>query len=60
MRHAPTKSSGVLYFSTNSRQFKLDESLKREYAIVDISNQTIDLDFKRNQKIHRCYKIHNA
>lgn len=48
---------GVLYFSTNFRQFKLDESLKEDYAVQDISAQTIDQDFKRNQKIHYCFKI---
>lgn len=48
---------GVLYFSTNFRQFKLDPQLEEKYAIQDISAQTIDQDFKRNQKIHRCFKI---
>lgn len=49
--------NGVLYFSTNFRQFKLDPVLKEKYSIQDISNQTIDQDFKRNHKIHQCYKI---
>jgi 23S rRNA (guanine2445-N2)-methyltransferase / 23S rRNA (guanine2069-N7)-methyltransferase len=49
--------NGVLYFSTNFRQFKLDEGLQEKYFIQDITQQTIDLDFKRNSKIHRCYKI---
>ncbi len=48
---------GVLYFSTNFRQFKLDPNLEEKYVIQDISAQTIDQDFKRNQKIHRCFKI---
>ncbi|KTD69499.1 MULTISPECIES: bifunctional 23S rRNA (guanine(2069)-N(7))-methyltransferase RlmK/23S rRNA (guanine(2445)-N(2))-methyltransferase RlmL [Legionella] len=48
---------GVLYFSTNLRQFKLDPILKEKYSVQDISAQTIDLDFKRNQKIHYCFKI---
>lgn len=48
---------GVLYFSTNFRQFKLDPNLKEKYAVQDISPQTIDQDFKRNNKIHYCYKI---
>lgn len=48
---------GVLYFSTNFRQFKLDPLLEEKYAIQDISSQTIDQDFKRNHKIHRCFKI---
>ncbi|CEG55515.1 bifunctional 23S rRNA (guanine(2069)-N(7))-methyltransferase RlmK/23S rRNA (guanine(2445)-N(2))-methyltransferase RlmL [Legionella fallonii] len=48
---------GVLYFSTNFRQFKMDPQLEEKYAIEDISSQTIDQDFKRNPKIHRCFKI---
>ena len=48
---------GVLYFSTNFRQFKLDPQLKERYSIQDISSQTIDQDFKRNNKIHHCFKL---
>jgi 23S rRNA (guanine2445-N2)-methyltransferase / 23S rRNA (guanine2069-N7)-methyltransferase len=48
---------GVLYFSTNFRQFKLDAQLKEKYSVQDISAQTIDQDFKRNYKIHYCFKI---
>lgn len=48
---------GVLYFSTNFRQFKLDAALNDQYRIQDISSQTIDQDFKRNNKIHYCFKI---
>jgi 23S rRNA (guanine2445-N2)-methyltransferase / 23S rRNA (guanine2069-N7)-methyltransferase len=50
---------GILYFSTNFRQFKLDARISEQYAVQDISAQTIDQDFKRNQKIHYCYKIKN-
>ncbi|MGC1183184.1 bifunctional 23S rRNA (guanine(2069)-N(7))-methyltransferase RlmK/23S rRNA (guanine(2445)-N(2))-methyltransferase RlmL [Legionella sp.] len=48
---------GVLYFSTNFRQFKLDPELTMKYSVQDISMQTIDQDFKRNSKIHYCFKI---
>jgi 23S rRNA (guanine2445-N2)-methyltransferase / 23S rRNA (guanine2069-N7)-methyltransferase len=48
---------GVLYFSTNLRQFKLDSSVNEHYMVDDISAQTIDQDFKRNPKIHHCFKI---
>ncbi|KTD34512.1 ribosomal RNA large subunit methyltransferase K/L [Legionella moravica] len=48
---------GVLYFSTNFRQFKLDPLLKEKYSVQDISTQTIDQDFKRNNKIHHCFKL---
>ncbi len=48
---------GALYFSNNSRKFKLDEELSRKFVVEEISEQTIDMDFKRNQKIHRCWKL---
>lgn len=48
---------GVLYFSTNFRQFKLDPVLEEQFTTVNISSQTIDQDFKRNVKIHHCFKI---
>ncbi len=52
-------SGGILYFSTNFRHFKMDPKLKEHFSIQDISNQTIDQDFKRNQKIHYCFKLQN-
>lgn len=48
---------GMLYFSTNLRQFKLDPTIVEKYSVKDISAQTIDLDFKRNKKIHQCFEI---
>jgi len=48
---------GTLYFSTNFRQFKLSPEVGDKYAVRDISAETIDLDFKRNQKIHQCFII---
>jgi len=47
---------GVIFFSTNSRKFKLDESLFNSCSIKEITNKTIPLDF-HNKKIHRCWKI---
>lgn len=48
---------GILYFSTNFRQFKLSPQLSEKYKVQDISAETIDLDFKRNKNIHHCYMI---
>lgn len=48
---------GILYFSTNFRQFKLDPKVGERYVVQDISAQTIDQDFKRDAKIHYCFKI---
>jgi 23S rRNA G2069 N7-methylase RlmK/C1962 C5-methylase RlmI len=47
---------GVIFFSTNSRKFKLDESLSSFCSIKDITAKTIPLDF-HNMKIHRCWEI---
>jgi 23S rRNA (guanine2445-N2)-methyltransferase / 23S rRNA (guanine2069-N7)-methyltransferase len=47
---------GVVFFSTNFRRFKLDEAALGDYAIRDITRQTIPEDF-RNQRIHQCWKL---
>ena len=48
---------GVLIFSNNRRGFKLDQALVEKYAVTDISRESIDRDFERNQKIHQCWMI---
>lgn len=48
---------GVMIFSNNFRNFKLSKLLMEKYQVKDISQQTLDIDFKRNQKIHHCYKL---
>lgn len=50
---------GTLYFSTNLRHFKLAPAISAEYTVQDISEDTIDLDFKRNKRIHQCFTIKN-
>ena len=50
---------GVIFFSTNFRRFKLDESALPGATIHDITPQTIPDDF-RNQRIHRCWKMVTA
>jgi len=48
--------SGVIYFSTNSRRFKLDEAALDGVTIREISKQTVPEDF-RNKRIHRCWRM---
>jgi 23S rRNA (guanine2445-N2)-methyltransferase / 23S rRNA (guanine2069-N7)-methyltransferase len=48
---------GVLYFSNNYRKFKLDEAALAGLAVEDISGRTIPEDFKRNGRIHQCWRI---
>ncbi|MBP89142.1 MAG: bifunctional 23S rRNA (guanine(2069)-N(7))-methyltransferase RlmK/23S rRNA (guanine(2445)-N(2))-methyltransferase RlmL [Planctomycetaceae bacterium] len=50
------KPNGVIFFSTNFRRFKFDESLVRATQIHEISRQTVPEDF-RNKRIHRCWRI---
>lgn len=52
-------SGGTLYFSTNSRRFKMDPALADFAAIEDITEKTIPPDFK-NTKIHQCFRIYLA
>lgn len=49
--------NGTLYFSTNFRQFKLSAEISQKYAVQDISLETIDVDFKRNHRIHQCFMV---
>lgn len=51
------EEKGELIFSNNYRRFKLDESLSERYEIENISQQSLDPDFERNQKIHQCWII---
>jgi 23S rRNA (guanine2445-N2)-methyltransferase / 23S rRNA (guanine2069-N7)-methyltransferase len=48
---------GVLLFSTNFRQFKLDEDELEGLNIEDISRKTLPRDFERNPRIHKCYRM---
>jgi len=55
MRHLSPK--GILIFCTNFRRFKLDTLALQTYHFKDITAQTIDKDFARNQRIHHCWEI---
>lgn len=51
---------GILYFSTNFRRFKLDNSALSGLIVEDITADTISEDFARNPKIHYCWKIRHG
>ncbi|MDX1805235.1 MAG: bifunctional 23S rRNA (guanine(2069)-N(7))-methyltransferase RlmK/23S rRNA (guanine(2445)-N(2))-methyltransferase RlmL [Alcanivorax sp.] len=51
---------GVLYFSCNYRRFQLDESIRKWYAVEDISRWSIPEDFRRNDRIHYCFAIRHV
>ncbi|ETO94538.1 bifunctional 23S rRNA (guanine(2069)-N(7))-methyltransferase RlmK/23S rRNA (guanine(2445)-N(2))-methyltransferase RlmL [Legionella oakridgensis] len=48
---------GVLYFSTNFKHFKMSSVITAQYDVQDITAETLDVDFKRNKRVHQCYKI---
>ncbi|MHA3051331.1 bifunctional 23S rRNA (guanine(2069)-N(7))-methyltransferase RlmK/23S rRNA (guanine(2445)-N(2))-methyltransferase RlmL [Acinetobacter sp. ANC 4641] len=50
-------TEGTLYFSNNFRGFEFDEEIEAMFAVEEITQDTIGPDFKRNQKIHRAWKI---
>lgn len=49
--------TGVLYFSTNFRRFKLDDALREHYQVEDITRWSTPEDFKRRANIHQCFSI---
>lgn len=51
------RHDGLLIFSNNYRKFKLDYELLSAFDIKEITQRSIDPDFKRNQHIHKCYEI---
>lgn len=48
---------GLLIFSTNFQRFRLDREHLADLVIEDITRRTIPEDFKRNPKIHHCFRI---
>ena len=48
---------GVLIFSNNYRRFQMSPALEQRYEVTEISRETLDPDFERNPKIHRCWRI---
>ncbi|WP_150913952.1 bifunctional 23S rRNA (guanine(2069)-N(7))-methyltransferase RlmK/23S rRNA (guanine(2445)-N(2))-methyltransferase RlmL [Marinobacter halotolerans] len=50
-------SEGILIFSNNFRRFKLDDDIGDEFAVEEVSADTLDRDFQRNARIHRCWHI---
>lgn len=50
------KPGGQLLFSTNLRQFKLDQSaFSDDWTMTDITRKTLPKDFERSPKIHQAW-----
>jgi 23S rRNA (guanine2445-N2)-methyltransferase / 23S rRNA (guanine2069-N7)-methyltransferase len=51
-------SHGTLWFSNNFRRFRLDEEAVAQFAAAaEITAATVDADFRRNPRIHRCWEL---
>ena len=50
-------AGGLILFSTNAQQFRLEPTLSERYDIRNVSAATLPPDFERNPKIHRCFEI---
>jgi 23S rRNA (guanine2445-N2)-methyltransferase / 23S rRNA (guanine2069-N7)-methyltransferase len=51
------RPGGRLVFSTNYTRFKLDTEALADFAIEDITANTIPRDFERHAKIHSCFLV---
>jgi 23S rRNA (cytosine1962-C5)-methyltransferase len=50
------KKNGILFFSTNKRKFRLEESLKSDFLIRETSGETVPQDF-HDKQIHTSFEI---
>ena len=50
---------GLLIFSSNRRNFRLEKEALPGLDIKDVSLDTIPKDFERNKRIHHCFEIRN-
>lgn len=48
---------GLLIFSTNFRNFKMNLEALSEFELENITSRTIPRDFKRSPRIHQCWQI---
>lgn len=48
---------GTLVFSTNFRRFRLAAEIAERHRVEDVSARTLDPDFQRDARIHRCWLI---
>ena len=48
---------GKLIFSNNFRRFKMDDLTQRQFTCLNITSQTLDMDFERNPRIHNVWLI---
>lgn len=50
-------AGGRIIFSENFRRFSIDNTLKRDFAVTEITRDTMPPDFARRNRAHRCWEI---
>lgn len=50
-------NDGLLIFSSNFRNFRLDKKIEERFVVSNISKETIPFDFQRNKNVHKCWEI---
>lgn len=48
---------GLILFSNNFRQFRLEPEAIEGLRFTDVTASTIPLDFKRSGQVHRCFEV---
>lgn len=48
---------GEIVFSNNYTRFKLDPAIEDIFTVEDWTERTLPWDFRRNPRIHRCYRL---
>jgi 23S rRNA (guanine2445-N2)-methyltransferase / 23S rRNA (guanine2069-N7)-methyltransferase len=51
---------GTILFSNNYTRFKLDPQIADKFDVEDWSERTLPWDFRRNPRIHRCFRLRLA
>ncbi|GAA5102397.1 bifunctional 23S rRNA (guanine(2069)-N(7))-methyltransferase RlmK/23S rRNA (guanine(2445)-N(2))-methyltransferase RlmL [Wohlfahrtiimonas larvae] len=51
---------GLLIFSTNLRNFKMDSLITENFDVKDVSRETLPMDFARDPKIRQCFMIKHS
>ncbi len=54
---ARLSEDGLLIFSCNLRKFQLEDDLRTEFDVKDVSKKSVPQDFARRENIHVCYHI---
>jgi 23S rRNA (guanine2445-N2)-methyltransferase / 23S rRNA (guanine2069-N7)-methyltransferase len=48
---------GLLIFSNNFNRFSLEPELSQRYDVIDITKESLPLDFSKGKQIHHCWEF---